>query len=812
MKKVRRKHKRFKWIVLFQKNKTQFSLVFKKNFKNVKTLLIEWRKKIIVWKKFIKAKIILKIQYFQYRIMLNSFLFPRKILYYTRRKFQKIGLHFFTTIYFCLLVLVVIHLGKQINLSISPTEAQQFFLGSAAMVGGALAIVVSFSLFTVQQAADHLPKDFYKVATDIKKYLLIFLTDAIISIILFLYTISYGKFNFGLSALSIQIALIAIGISFYLLFLLLYKVREDVDPDKVLIKVSNGLISLVQNIYKSTKQYAKILSLHPQNRNNVSLESLIAALFQSSASKQQLNYLDTKIAYLFDYHDSLLGGYQKSAALEILEHVKGLVLQYLYIRKDSSLAFPDENAIIVLTSDSKYVLQPILERMIRLTEEYMNKEDTTGIIQTVDIFISWVSSASEIRYVGLRRRENPISEQISGYFNQLMTRAINHNSLEGMFQGLRFYNYHADLSIEKGYSHELSATLEKIEQIGFQAMKTKQEPVIQRVFNAYSDILVKMVLSENFASDVFISMLMEHIRSLTIVGYYLTIRGTMSDNMIAQQDIAKPYNRMRDLIITSANNARQATSRDKKREWQHLTMTLVEELYSSLRQLVGEIKNPNHFLILSLGNIIKDVGIFLIALSEDVSWNEHSTNILREVLSYLHLPEWLINDAKKINDNQSFDALIEAIASIGLDAVEKNKDELGHEAVKILSKFPVDMLGKEKGQGAMYVEPSIMEHACYIGIVALKHGKTQIINTLKQAISTFEERYQAVYFSNIPEGIDAYNVSPSPDKLKKDINNLLRSRQGWRRERLDLDESREKMFSKVDAQDIQNFIQTIWNN
>ena len=404
------------------------------------------------YKNAIELKSIEILQYMQYKLSMTYFLLPKKISYVVRAWLRKFGSKFFAILFFSTLLIFTLLLGQRVNLSLSIEIARDFFIGGAVMIGGSLAIVATFALFTIQNAAENLPK-FYKVATDIKKYLFMFLINALIAMALFVFSLVYGRFHLGYSSISIQIGLIGIGTSFYILFVLLYNLRDDIDPEKILTKVWNELSNLIDEIAEKTQEFARILLLNPKNRNIASVESLVAELYQSPANQQQLVYINNHIAYLFDYHDSLLAEQQKSSAIEVLEKVQVLVIKYLNSRKKTSLATLEDNSIFVFKSDSKYILQPILERMIRLSEEYMKKDDVTGIMKVVDIFISWSLTAREIEYVGTRAKENPIIGQISGYFGQLIKRVINLNSLEGMFQSLRFYLSLSLISIEKNYFH-----------------------------------------------------------------------------------------------------------------------------------------------------------------------------------------------------------------------------------------------------------------------------------------------------------------------------------------------------------------------
>ena len=126
------------------------------------------------YQKIVINRLILLRQYSDYYFEYYKFYAP-KTLRYNFSKFQnKFGFITFNFFYFAILFIAIVALGSLINLSIDRNIATTFLFGEATMVGGALAIITSFSLFTLQNAAGHLPRGFYEIATDNKKYTIIF--------------------------------------------------------------------------------------------------------------------------------------------------------------------------------------------------------------------------------------------------------------------------------------------------------------------------------------------------------------------------------------------------------------------------------------------------------------------------------------------------------------------------------------------------------------------------------------------------------------------------------------------------------------
>lgn len=780
-------------------------------------IIIEWGKlkeRLRARIGIIKSKVIWTRQFMEHWLAMNYFLAPRFLSFKLNTFLSRGGLVVFTIAYFTSVYICLLVLSRYVSLAIEIGIARDFFIGAAAMVGGTLAIVASFAQYTIQHAAEQLPKDFYKLATSLKRYLIIFMADVIITLSLFCAAFSYGRLNMGLSALSIQIGVLLVAASFYLILLLLRQVRIDVDRDKILVKAVKSLIHTVKEAHTRTVKFAQAQLLHPSNRGKFTLEEVLANLYQSPMLSQQLEYLKRELDYLFDYHDSFVATNQKRAALEVLQGIGLVVSTYLDARKSSSSAFPEANSLMALTSDSQYVLQPILERAISLSENYMKSGDTAGIIASVNVFIEWSTQASQIQYTGIRNPENPILEQVAGYFNMLMDRAIKISSLEGMYQGLRFYKATSVICVEKSYIHILSAMIGKVEALGDQGFLSKQDPVIGEAYSVYAEVLNTVFNSQPFLFEHYFMVLEQHLNNLVLFGYAYTTGGGVRNNLTAQQDVAKPHKKLREMIYRAVAKVKETNDAEEKRHWRRAMLSFTKNLRKSLRTLSTDMKNPNHMLILSFGQIIDNVGVLLVKLTADEEWISDRSELIVEAKWYLHLSTWFLHDINNFETNLSFDSLIEAITHIGMASLEYDDlDDIAGDAIKVLASKAMEFLDKQKTSGGMYLEPEIMEHACYLGIIALKKGKTQLVEELKPKITAFDEKYLHKYFNDIPEGWDAYSISPPADKVKKDLQKLYQRRDyGWT-DRFGMgmtEDTTDEMMSIVTAADIESFIVAIW--
>ncbi len=759
-----------------------------------------------------------KVTYYYYLSLFflgkNLYLIP-KVVKHLISRMLKYWFEIFSFFYLTSILFLPFFFNSIFDVSSIISEGQSFFLNSAVMVGGSLAIIAGFAQFTIQQASESFPKDFYKIVVNITKYFFIFLVTALISLSLFFSSIFYGKLYLGYSKLSINVGLVLIGISFYLVILLLFQVYKDVDKKQVLEKVSANFKKKLRELHKNTLAYAKILLLHPENRANASLNQITASLYQAESIQAYLEYIQKELRYLFDYHDSFLIKEEKQAALEVLQQLESIISEYLKIRKDSSIAFPDPSYILVMRSDSQNMIHPILEKTVTLGEGYIKNDFTEGLVQFTNMYSNLFRVAATIEHIGVTR-ENPILTNIQGNFNNFVDIAIKRSSFEGLFQSVKFYNTVNVVAIDKWYPTLLMTGLEKAEKIALEASKSNQSVVLSQVSQLYADSLYLMVTKYLNRSRHLLDILFKPLENVIIYGYYSSVNGIIKDVNISQE-LAKPLGVLRGLISLYIQQFNQNQELEDREKFQDTVVLLVEKNYRILRDLPEYIQNPNNHLVYYIGKYIKEVGVELVKVVNEDGWNSYSRTIRREIQSLIYLPAFYIPRESKIDDSHSLDKLLDAISIIAIEAASRSMIDESKSAIEQLFNQAIKFLEKEKkGEGALYIEPSIMERACHISIVLLAKGQESIVEFIKEKIDIFERKYFETYFapSNVPEGIDPYTLSPSPDKLKIQLQKLLTSRFTdslfSSNSGVPLDSSERQMFKYVDRRNIQTFIEKIW--
>ena len=154
------------------------------------------------------------------------------------------------------------------------------------------------------------------------------------------------------------------------------------------------------------------------------------------------------------------------------------------------------------------------------------------------------------------------------------------------------------------------------------------------------------------------------------------------------------------------------------------------------------------------------------------------------------------------------ESLVDVPAKIGLKALESGNDDLAKEAVPIIANMAKGLMSKEPGLSP-YQPPRILKRAVYLGIYALKQGKTELVQLVKAEIAKFEVIYSQKYFANVPSG--PVLGLPSPNQLEQEVRQLVEQFQDVRfGPPLNLGTARDAIVGLVDSEDVTRFADLVW--
>lgn len=761
-----------------------YSARVKKYIKLVNSLIDTTNKKIVYTFFINKFKAVRFKEYQIFRLKNNSF------------KLWTIG-------YFLVLIICVLLLGSFLSPQTINSIAPDLYFTEITVLVTILTIGFSFSLLLIQYASQNLPSGFYKLVANYIIHDVIFFISTFITLILFVFALIHGSLGLDLSKIAIQLSLFMVGSAIYSMYFLFNRVRERIDPFNILQEIRNNVFKYLDGLKKNAHDYANIIKLDPAYKKDLSEGNLLAFVFNSF--RPGFESVNTSIQYLFDYHDKVLNNKEKKLALYTLTNIGSILQKYFDVRKDSSLMLP--TGLLGRTSDSQHFLTPTLERFIDTGKSYMKIFDNQGTTEVINVLTSLTLSASQMKNTAGIKVENPVVEQCRGYLGMLMNTAIDLKYEEGLFQGSIAYQRIGLMAIENNLHLDISSTFSTLNKIGYASIIQKQEVVFGEVIGAYNALLTKLLSENYFNLDMTLKDLLENVNPLILMQFILIKSVNSSSNLLSTQTtLALPYKTMAQQLFIIARNCKKLKDRDLQRN-QHTFIETAEQLRSALRYFSENMQSADHLLVNEFASIIASVGCLLIALSKEDKWKSNSKKLIDIAKWYAHQPYWFTHEVKQFESNLSFDNLVESVAQIGIMAVQNNEDDIALGAINDICLFTSFAMEKEKRPSYGLTEARIMELACHIGIVALKHKKTSIVESLKIKIKEFEEKYIKQWF---PNKEDDTHSSIKKDQLMLEVLGLTNRSFDDRMDLMFIEQEERQFLQAIDQADINNFLKEVW--
>lgn len=772
----------------------------------VSVFLKRFPKLIILYFSKIEVGWIISLRKANFYINLRYFRFKSLAYYFSKLLFTRFSDHIATFIYFVILGFIIFALLKIPNVGLEGSNAISYYTAAATMSGGILAIIFSLSMLLMGYAAERIPVGFYRIAA--KDFLcdFIFFLISFCSIVLFGFALSFGKIQLGLAQESFLVSIFLIGLVFYLCFALYVRVRGRLNPERVLQIASSQALKFISQINKRAHEIAKILEKIPDLDKDIKKETVLASAFQYLQA--DMEYLNQRINFLFDYHDKLVAANEGGSAAKVLKNITFIYVQYFRMRKNSSLLLPF-GAMLVNLSDSHSFMAPGLERAMAIGESYLRNNDDRGTTNVINFYVDLCLTSSSINYNTSVPIENPIFAQCRGYLNQLVKSILKAKSFEASFQSASAYGKIGISAIDKGLIYEYEPVLKKLEEICIHALVNNEDIVVQTALNSFNEILTKTVLSTH-SQSFRIKSLFEHLKKIILLSFVAAKTGSLEDNYFTLDTLSLPFNTTANLctklveIIQESIDSRDISSKKS------CFFELVENLWWSLRFLSERMKNADHLLINTFSDTITSIGCLLLKLTQNKKWVDKKNELIKWAGFLVFQTTWFASKAEKIEANSNFDSLVEAGAKIGIESLQVGVDKTAKDSIKVISNLATEMLKKQTGSNFGFTEPRIMVRVCIVGLLALKLKKQEIFDEAVCQIRAFETAYNKEYFSDLPKDIKL--TSPTTDQLLQEMIGLAQKKYRYTPDQLlsALGNTEEKILELVDQKDIENFITKAW--
>lgn len=690
-----------------------------------------------------------------------------------------------------------------------------YFISIGAMMGGVIAIVFTLSIFAIQNAANLYSSQYFEVYTHDWREKLTYSVIVTITVIFFGLGIwlNHNQINLThiIQLILIYISIFGIGIIFVLVDWQYENVRRKVNPLVALTFLEREMEKYLNNLHKDAKRIAKIIK---SKYKDASEELALASTYYNYLQPHLLSF-HRPIENLFEITLRLSTRQEVKAVNRGISVIHNILCKYLELRKDSSLIFPSR-VFLALESDSHRFLTTILENLNKIGELFIREYKNENAVFLVDVYKSLLIHSKDVKFIG-RANENPIFDQIKGYFSFYVEFAIRQKEQEVIFQASKVFGDLALIAIEKSLNTSLFGIQDDLYKVALFGIMEKKSFIVDECYNSWLRILKGVFQYKFFVAEHQISKALENIEKTTTLMHASISSGYLPDDFITSMSLGKPYNELITLVSDIVNSYFGLENDQDKRFYRSNLIVLSKEINRKLRSLSEKIGDCDSTLINSIGRLIFQLNFLIIKLLEEEDFNTHREELGKELVWNIYLPTWFVSHSKSFRDSLAFKVLTDSIAKTGLMLFEiDDSDDLIVDCIKALYSITKQGLEKIK-EGYGFSEPRLMIKVYYLGILGLKHNKQNILTEAGIRIYEFEELYKKKYLSDLklPKGVDPDKVFGLPNK-----NQLFLEVLNWRNDFIQekynryrlMDDAKEMMFDLIDEVDIDRFMFEVWGS
>lgn len=743
-----------------------------------------------------KARKLLKVAKIKwYATRLNFYLGRRRRLVAVANHFLK-RKYIYLTLLYSVSTAAITWLSGHYLLPIA--DATTFFTAGGAMIGAALAIILTFNTLIINFAGSEYPPEFYRATGyDWRQNVIYFFlaADAVCLFIFSLIVHTSGQ-HYRLWLFPTAIALICL--SFYLLFASYLVTRKRLDPVTGLSIIYHIALKHLSKGGKFGEKLGRKLAANPAltpEQKELARKEAYKLLAPTLKQVSKIN------GYLHDYHDKLLAKQNYATALQVLDTIHGILVKYIEIRRNNMQA-EMTGYFMVFASDSQCFFEENLQRLVDKAKQYIEKHNAAGAIHITDLMSSLAQHASTVKF-GITSK-NPLVEQIQGYINFITDEAILKDDTEVLFHLADVYSEVGRLAVIHNYSFGKATAYQQLYKIGQQGVVSKQTSVITQVSGAYNAIIIEMHKKGRSRIEFELNQLFEQYQTL-VMFYRVAIPDTRSEALISNPSVMAPYKSILSWIIQLAKLPIEIIDR-------RITNQLIEiadASRSSMRQMSETISMGDHSIAREFGDVIQSTAILMLRLRSEDGWSDSENELENTANWYINQISWLTEKTTQYIGYITRD-LVDNAGEIGLVALTTRSEKVATSAVKVISSLATDFITKASTDNG-YDSARMMEVACYIGIYAQKNDMNDLFELTKLKVTEFSVKHNEKHFPNGPPAVPggAEYIGLHPNHLLRELNRLYEETNPELGQMMPLDTLEERFGEHIDRTDVEAFIEEI---
>jgi len=691
-----------------------------------------------------------------------------------------------------------------------------WLIALGTLSGGVIAILFSLMIFAQQNGAALYSSSNLNLNIDSWKERLIYFLISVITLGFFVLGILTGQNN----RICANLQQWLIYLSFHLLAVVIILIEwqhtitiKKTNPTEIFKFIEKSTVKFLDSIQKDAGRMVKIIQSQEEGKSEKELK---AAIYNNIYLKQ-FNLLNNQIDSIFEILLKLSNKGEFIVANSGLLVIHNIIIKYFSIKVDCSVVLLSKYTFFAYESDSQSFLSKVLERLNESGQIFIKENRVRNSSYVVDIFKSLLTQSRIIEFLGNRQGENPIFDLIRGYLSQYADFAIREKDLEVVFQISQILDTLSEAAISKNLTTSFGCLQDDIKKIAIYGIANDKSFITEKCISALLNSLVNIF---KYKSNNALHQIGEILKNITEIteNYFVFVKaGYTTNDFFKKLTISKGFDEMPMVLGRIFTYYNSLTEEQDKNYFERNLIEFFDELYHNLRKLSEDIKECDSYIISSVSQLIFTVNDLIIQLLVIDRFGNYKEELNKWLGFYIHLPPWFVINSEKITFSNSFRTLSDNIAKNGLQLLQNSiDDDLILDCVDSIYSIAEHSLSKEKRNN--YDEPRIMMYLCYLGIMALKLKKDNILTEIGLKIYDFEIKYWEKYKKDregLPKFIDPETVIglANKDQLKHDVFSW---RYDFARDKYNhsaiMNDAEDDMFRLIDELDIDRFLFEIWHS
>ncbi len=661
------------------------------------------------------------------------------------------------------IVLFLVNNLERFNIVITDDALSNIASTVGALVGGAIAILFTLSIFIMQSNADLFPTRYLRKIISSTEERIIFWSLVILSVISFIISFSANsRLNDMITIYHLFSFLVGIiFISFYLIFVFYEDLKERVNPETYLVKSRDYAIKQLNAIHRKFKTGAKIqdIIMEYEKKDKIFLIDVQYRSYPAWATIILKN-----IKHLYEVSLRLSSKNEIEATKIAVSCIRDIYLKYLELRNGNLSKTSLSVFMLSSTIDDQGFTTSILENLQSLSSRFLQENRKENSIHLLSIYENLLEKSLGIKFSNETRYQdnNPISSLIFGYYSGFIEAIIKTKDIDLIWTGIKSLNKMQSLILRKKDDYFLLSTLdEKLEKISlyFTENGDYKSVFIKEVANICFN-RIKLSWDKYSRNEILWKSLFKNLKKHLIL---MSLVNTRSNFSIGE--LFSNFNQWQTDIINFIFEIKKDKQQKNKLDEYIILLENWSDFLLDIARDTGIANNPLGLQIIQ--SIEQNLSII------DFIENKADIDLMAIYKTQFNTLSWFFHNIKQIEGYHSVE-LDSAFEIIIFEIIKNLKNSKRVDYItNIINQYIalIDNLFEKIEDSYGYERPRIIVKLVPLGVILDKYEhkcKQQILDKIIELNDKYLEKYKAFWVLKEEKNI----TGPSKHQVYEEISDL----------------------------------------